>query len=308
MSILVKALSYAYGTEQVLHKVSFAAQAGTVLGLLGPNGAGKSTLMRLLMGYLPIPGGSRVEICGSDLKKGNKALRRRMGYLPEHNPLYEDMYLGELLRFYGRLYGLSGARLRGRINEMISACGLQEVVHKKVHTLSKGYRQRLGLARALLHNPEVLILDEPTSGLDPNQIIEIRQLIRSLQKKICILFSTHILQEAEVLCDEVILLHKGRLLTQQSLSTLKTQCPKSTFFEVSFSEPLLGVEPLQALGGLQRLRRLSAYKYLLQSEDAEPLREALLQASASHRLPLCTFHEVPQPLEDLFQQLTQKAS
>ena len=306
MSIQVESLSFAYGSQKVLQEVSFSVELGTIVGLLGPNGAGKSTLMRLLTSYLSIQQG-RITICGKEAVKEGKKLRRHIGYLPEHNPLYEDMYVVELLRFFGRLGGLRRSNLQLRLQEMIARCGLSEVKHKKVEQLSKGYRQRLGLARVLLNEPKVLVLDEPTSGLDPNQLIEVRSLIRSLRSQMCVLFSTHILQEAEALCDEVILLHKGQILTQQPLSSFRSKYSRGRegLIELEFLEPPTDLGALYAIDGLEKLQKLSDRLYLLQSKDGRDLRQSVLLACHQNKLLLKQISEATQSLEDIFHQLTQ---
>ena len=218
MSIVVRDLYHAFGAREVLSGVSFEVPRGRITALLGQNGAGKTTLMRLLTGYLPLRQQGEVLLCGQSRAKGGKALARRVAYLPEHNPLYEDMYVKELLNFYGHLYGLGGVRLQKRRQEVIEQCGLQEVSHERISILSKGYCQRLGLARVLLPRPEVLILDEPSAGLDPNQLVELRKLIHSLREQAAVLLSTHILQEVEALCDDFLLLHQGSLIKRSDFS------------------------------------------------------------------------------------------
>ena len=303
MGIQVQSLSYAYGRQQVLQDVSFSIAEGTIVGLLGPNGAGKSTLMRLLTSYLPLQQG-KVQVCGLQVGSAGKLLRQKIGYLPEHNPLYEDMYLRELLLFCGKLQGLGGRHLRARIEEVIASCGLEEMKHKKVQALSKGYRQRLGLARALLHKPEVLILDEPTSGLDPNQLLEVRKLIRELRRWMCVLFSTHVLQEVDAVCDEVILLHRGCVLTQETLAVFRRKYETEGLIEVEFVEEPPSLQPLEMLPGLERLQRVAAHRYLLQPKAGHQLLQAVLQACQQHSLQLRHLGEVTRSLEEIFQQLT----
>ncbi len=220
MSIVVSQLTKQYGTQKAIDSLSFSIEPGEIVGFLGPNGAGKSTTMKLLTGYLT-PGEGRAVVDGHDLADNAMAARRATGYLPEHNPLYLDMYVREFLLFVGKLYGIKGKPLDVRVDEMIQLCGLSVEQHKKIGQLSKGYRQRVGLAQALLHDPAVLILDEPTTGLDPNQLTEIRNLIRTAGKNKTVLFSTHIMQEVEAICDRVIIINRGKIVADSPLATLR---------------------------------------------------------------------------------------
>ena len=241
MSIQVQGLSYAYAQHQVLEDLSFEASEGKIVGLLGVNGAGKSTLMRLLVGYLPVPP-QTLWICQKDMSTSHVSIRRKIGYLPEHNPLYEDMYVPELLRCMGELQGLRGKVLREQTEEVIQSCGLESVRKKQIQVLSKGYKQRVGLARALIHQPKVLVLDEPTNGLDPQQLVHIRKLLQNLSQKMCILLSTHVLQEVEAICHEVILLHHGKILKTEHLhssskvDSTRTQSLEHLFHSLSEKE------------------------------------------------------------------------
>ncbi|MDB5111094.1 MAG: multidrug transporter ATP-binding protein [Mucilaginibacter sp.] len=216
MSIFVESLTKVYGTQKAIDSISFNAQAG-VLGFLGPNGAGKSTTMKILTGFIPQTSG-KASVCGFDLEKDALAAKRNIGYLPESNPLYTDMYVKESLAFIAGIHQVNSPDKR--IAEIIEQTGLGPEQHKKIGQLSKGYRQRVGLAQAILHDPEVLILDEPTSGLDPNQLIGIRQLIRELGKTKTIILSTHIMQEVEAVCNRVIIINKGKIVADDSLPGL----------------------------------------------------------------------------------------
>jgi ABC-2 type transport system ATP-binding protein len=220
MSILVTQLTKQYGSQKAIDSLSFELRPGEIVGFLGPNGAGKSTTMKLLTGYLTPSGGSAT-VNGYDVAESPMKARQSIGYLPEHNPLYLDMYVREFLLFIGKLYGMHGTSLKERVQEMVQVCGLQVEQHKKIAQLSKGYRQRVGLAQALLHDPSVLILDEPTTGLDPNQLTEIRTLIRTTGANKTVLFSTHIMQEVEALCDRVIIISKGHIVADSPLATLR---------------------------------------------------------------------------------------
>jgi len=217
MSIVVHHVEKVYGSQRALRGVDLEMHTGEVVGLLGPNGAGKSTLMRLITGYLPATSG-RVEVCGFDVADHPLETKRRVGYLPEHNPLYDDMYVRESLRFVAGLHRLDDRQ--GRVERVLNEVGLLPEVHKKVGQLSKGYRQRVGLAQALIHDPEVLILDEPTSGLDPNQLVDIRALIRRLGQDRLVVLSTHVMQEVEAMCDRVVLIRKGEIVADAPLAEL----------------------------------------------------------------------------------------
>ncbi|WP_337042892.1 gliding motility-associated ABC transporter ATP-binding subunit GldA [Emticicia sp. 17c] len=220
MSIKVQNLSKVYGTQKAVDNISFEVNKGEIIGFLGPNGAGKSTTMKILTGYIPATDGT-AEVNGFDVKTSPMQVKRNIGYLPEHNPLYLDMYVKEFLAFAGSLYGLKGRALKIKIDETIEKVGLGLEKHKKIGQLSKGYRQRVGLAQALIHNPDILILDEPTTGLDPNQLVEIRDLIKNVGKDKTVIFSTHIMQEVEAICDRVIIINRGKIVTDSTLSDLK---------------------------------------------------------------------------------------
>jgi ABC-2 type transport system ATP-binding protein len=217
LSINVKQLSKTYGNQKAVNQISFDAHEGKILGFLGPNGAGKSTTMKMLTCFLPQTSGSAT-VCGFDIATQSLEVRKNIGYLPENNPIYTEMYVKEFLNFVGNTYQIKN--LKTRIDEVIALTGLEIEQHKKISELSKGYKQRVGLAQAIIHNPKVLILDEPTSGLDPNQLIEIRKLIKSLGKTKTVILSTHIMQEVEAICDDVIIINKGKIVANDSLENL----------------------------------------------------------------------------------------
>ena len=220
MSIRIQHLTKVYGTQVAVNDISFEVKQGEILGFLGPNGAGKSTTMKIATCYLPATSGT-VEVAGFDIATSPIDVRRNIGYLPEHNPLYLEMYVKEFLEFIGGLYGLKGESLQQSIRNVIELVGLGLEQKKKIGQLSKGYRQRVGLAQALIHNPKVLILDEPTTGLDPNQLVEIRNVIKEVGKEKTVIFSTHIMQEVEAICDRVVLINKGTIVTDSLLSDLQ---------------------------------------------------------------------------------------
>ncbi|XZF15005.1 ATP-binding cassette domain-containing protein [Chitinophagaceae bacterium MMS25-I14] len=219
MSISVSSLTKVYGTQTAVDHISFELKKGEIVGFLGPNGAGKSTTMKMITGYLP-PTDGTATVCGFDIQQQSMEVRKRLGYLPEANPLYYDMYVREYLEFSAGIHGL-GKDKKARIEEMVGMTGLGKEAHKKIGALSKGYKQRVGLAQAMLHNPEVLILDEPTSGLDPNQIVEIRELILRIGKEKTILLSTHIMQEVQAMCSRIIIISGGKLVADDSIDNLQ---------------------------------------------------------------------------------------
>ena len=225
MSIDVHQLSKTYGSQKAVDQISFHAKPGEVVGFLGPNGAGKSSTMKMITGYMQ-PDEGVIKVCGEEVKHTSIESKKKIGYLPELNPLYQDMYVREYLQFIGRLHQINS--VQQRTEEVIQLTGLSGEANKQIHQLSKGYKQRVGLAAAIIHEPEVLILDEPTSGLDPNQIIEIRNLIKMLGKNKTILFSSHILQEVEAICDRVIIIHKGRIVADNSLNELTIGSEKAS--------------------------------------------------------------------------------
>ena len=234
MSIAVEKVSKFYDQQQALQDVSFEIGRGEIVGFLGPNGAGKSTMMKIITCYIP-PSSGMVRVCGNDVMEQSIEAKRCIGYLPEHNPLYTDMYVREYLSFVGGMYCISN--LKARVEEMIETVGLQVEAHKKIETLSKGYRQRVGLAQALIHDPAVLILDEPTSGLDPNQLAEIRNLIVSIGKTKTVMLSTHIMQEVEAMCDRAFIIDRGRIVADNLVMAEVKKSDKtleSIFKEVTF--------------------------------------------------------------------------
>ncbi|WP_207535017.1 ATP-binding cassette domain-containing protein [Desertivirga arenae] len=218
MSVKVEQLTKIYGEQKAIDTISFSAEPGKILGFLGPNGAGKSTTMKIVSCFIP-PSSGKASLCGYDVAENPIEVRRNLGYLPEHNPLYLDMYVKETLTFIADIHGLSN--IKRRIDEVIELTGLGLEQHKKVGALSKGYRQRVGIAQAIIHDPQVLILDEPTSGLDPNQLIEIRGLIKELGKKKTVILSTHIMQEVEAICDSVVIINRGQIVADSTLSDLR---------------------------------------------------------------------------------------
>lgn len=306
MSIDVRHLSKNYGNQAALDNISFSVRKGELTGFLGPNGAGKSTTMKIITGFMDGTSG-QVEILGHNTAVDPLWTKKHTGYLPEHNPLYTDLYVHELLEFAGHLYGLKGRQLRGRIKAMVDLCGLTREQNKKIQALSRGYRQRVGIAQALLHDPPVLILDEPTSGLDPNQLVEIRQLIRAVSNEKTVLFSTHIMQEAEALCDRVIVINLGRIVANECISDLLKKTGE-LIFTAEFST---SVDPavFQDLSGVKVVRASDisgqgTCKIHLVS-TGEDIRPDVFKKVSDLRLPLISLHREEQSMEMVFRSLTQ---
>jgi len=305
MSIEVKDLVKIYGEQKALDCISFTVGKGEIVGFLGPNGAGKSTTMKILTGYLGQDGGQAI-VCGLSVGEQPLATKKKIGYLPESNPLYPDMYVGEYLDFIADIHHL--ADKKARIEAVITLVGLTPESKKRLGQLSKGYRQRVGLAAALLHEPEVLILDEPTSGLDPNQIIEIRDVIKRLGKDKTILFSSHILQEVEALCDRVIIINKGKLVADSQLSLLRAQKDSSAgMIRVAFRElPESGL--LESLDGVQSVSQLSDGQWELQTSSPDRVKKQLMELALRNNWNIITLQSETRSLEDIFRQLTNPTS
>jgi ABC-2 type transport system ATP-binding protein len=300
MSIAVQSLKKEYGQQTAVNNISFSVNQGEIVGFLGPNGAGKSTTMKILTGYLQ-PDGGKALIAGIDVTQNPIATKSRIGYLPESNPLYYDMYVREYLQFMAEIHGI--ADKNNRINTVISQVGLSPESHKKIGQLSKGYKQRVGLAAALIHDPEVLILDEPTTGLDPNQIIEIREVIRSLGAKKTILFSTHILQEVEAVCNRVIIINKGNIIADSNLKDLQAHHSKPVI-RVQFKEALEAQWLERTITSLKVLRKLSTHEWELEAADPAEAKKQLLSLSVEQNLNIVSLQSSDQSLEDVFRSLT----
>jgi len=298
MSIEVKKLSKVYGTQKALTEVSFEINIGEIVGFLGPNGAGKSTLMKILTGYIPQTNGD-AKICNLDINENSIETRSRIGYLPEHNPLYLDMYVREYLEFVANIYKVN----HKYIDEMIKKTGLLKEQHKLIGSLSKGYRQRVGLAQALIHNPEVLILDEPTTGLDPNQLIEIRSLIKEVGKEKTVLLSTHIMQEVEAICDRVIIINKGQIVANKTIVELQKSKGNRKLITVEFDKKAEKKE-LMKIGNVLEARELKGNKYQIFSNAKFDLRPALFEFAVNNKLTVLQMNMEEQKLESIFQELT----
>lgn len=300
MSIEVKNLTKLYGEQKAIDQISFTVNKGEIVGFLGPNGAGKSTTMKIITGYLQ-PDEGDAFVSGVDVKKEPLTAKSKVGYLPEANPLYYDMYIREYLDFVADVHGV--ANKKEKINSVIQTVGLTIESKKRIGQLSKGYKQRVGLAAALIHDPEVLILDEPTTGLDPNQIIEIREVIKSLGQNKTVLFSSHILQEVEAICDRVIIINRGQMVANDKLSNLRTQSQKSNLLKVTFKEPL-EAEWLQRLSSVQSVNRISANEWELGCTDVTLAQRQLMELALQQNLNIVSLQAGGQSLEDVFRALT----
>lgn len=295
-------LSRYYGKQKAVDNISFQVSQGEVVGFLGPNGAGKSTSMKVATGFLP-PTSGTVMVSGKDVRKDSISIRKLIGYLPEHNPLYSEMYVHEYLGFCGGIFGLSGTQLKKRVNKTIEMCGLTLEQHKKIEALSKGYRQRVGLAQAMLHEPEVLILDEPTSGLDPNQLLEIRKLIKDISRNKTVLFSTHIMQEVQAICDRVVVINRGKIVADDSIGNLLKSFTDSKVIIVEFEGAVTPTD-LQTVKGVSRVEQLSNTKFSIQSDSSVDVRAELFRFSTERQLSLVGLKVEEQSLESVFKELT----
>jgi ABC-2 type transport system ATP-binding protein len=301
MSIIVNNITKIYGEQKALDDVSFEVGAGEIVGFLGPNGAGKSTMMKILTCFIPQTSGT-ASVCGYDIATQNLEVRKHVGYLPEHNPLYLDMYVKEYLEFIAGLHHVKN--VKERIAEMVEATGLQVEQKKKIGALSKGYRQRVGLAQALIHDPEVLILDEPTTGLDPNQLEEIRNLIIEVGKQKTVMLSTHIMQEVEAVCDRVIIVNKGQIVANENTATLqKTQSGNKYFITVEFDKTT-SKSALKNIAHVYDAKNTKDNIWQLEVHSTADIRPDVFQFAVRNNLAVLTLNKEEQKLEDVFKKLT----
>ncbi len=302
MSLRLKNLTKIYGAQKAVNDISFEIEKGEIVGFLGPNGAGKSTTMKIATCYLP-PTSGEVWVGGFNVVDRPMEVKQITGYLPEHNPLYLDLYVHEYLGFVGKLYGLRGQRLNDRVKEIIDLCGLGPEQNKKIEALSKGYRQRVGLAQALIHDPEILILDEPTSGLDPNQLVEIRKLIKTISQQKTVVFSTHIMQEVQALCDRVIVINKGEIVADDKLERILQTQGNTVVIVVQF-EGDVNLDQLKLLPGVREVEVLEDFKYKVLSEGNIDLRPEIFRFAADNNLSLIGLKQEENSLENIFRDLT----
>lgn len=301
MSISISGVTRMYGAQKALNDVSFEIAAGEVVGFLGPNGAGKSTMMKIITGYLPQTSGI-VKVCGLDVTDESLEYRNKIGYLPEHNPLYLDMYVKEYLKHVAGIYKL-GKHATKCINEIIDITGLSPESTKKIGALSKGYRQRVGLAQALLPDPEVLILDEPTTGLDPNQIVEVRDLIKQVGEKKTIMLSTHIMQEVQAICERVIIINKGNLVANEKVSNLDALASgKGHTISIEFASAI-NSEELRAIEGVNSIESISGNLFKINADT--DIRKELFAWTVAQNKQLLTLNQEHHSMEDIFRGLTQ---
>ncbi len=300
MSITVNKLTKIYGAQKAVDDISFTIAKGEVVGFLGPNGAGKSTTMKILTGYLQASAGT-ASICGLTAETDSNGIKNKIGYLPEANPLYFDMYVREYLDFVTNVHAVKNKK--AKIEEVIKTVGLTVEANKKIGQLSKGYKQRVGLAAALIHDPEVLILDEPTSGLDPNQIVEIREVIKKLGQNKTVLFSSHILQEVQAICDRVIIINKGKIVADDLLENL---LGKKHFNELRLE--IKEVVQSAVFDGIQNIKQLNTHTWLFKTDDADALKRQLMEICLKKNLNIISLQsETVGSLEDIFRTLTAKA-
>lgn len=298
MSIEVKNLFKYYGDQAAVKDVSFNVKDGEIVGFLGPNGAGKSTTMKVITGYISASSGD-VKVCGLPVSVDSLDTRQLIGYLPENNPLYLDMYVKEYLAFVANIYKVSN--VKDRVADMIKKVGLEVEQNKKIGALSKGYRQRVGLAQAIIHDPKVLILDEPTSGLDPNQLVEIRELIRSIGKEKTVMLSTHIMQEVEAICDRVVIIKRGEIVADDKAGNLQYDNTVQTVY-VEF-EGTVSKNQLNKIAGVHKVEKVGE-GWLLESKEQIDLRKMIAQFANEQKLLTLTLRKEEKSLEEVFKQLT----
>jgi ABC-2 type transport system ATP-binding protein len=305
MSITIQGLTKVYETQTAVNNISATISNGEIVGFLGPNGAGKSTTMKMITGYLK-PTSGCVKVCDLDVQEHLLDIKQKIGYLPENNPLYLDMYVREYLEFLAQIHKI-GKTTQDRISEMIAITGLELEQHKKIGALSKGYKQRVGLAQALLHNPEVLILDEPTSGLDPNQILEIRNLIVNIGKHKTVLLSSHIMQEIEAMCQRVIIINKGNIVADDAIANLKISENINTETILFASKQKINANFLKAAEKLGAITIIADNSISISTLNADASKRALLQLSLDNNIDVDQISTQEKSLEDLFRNLTAKS-
>lgn len=302
MSIVIESLTKTFGNQIAVNNLSFSINRGEVIGFLGPNGSGKSTTMKCICGILP-PDSGIIKVGDMDIQDDILSVKRIIGYLPENNPLHQDMYIKEYLNYVDGYYNNSKYRTK-RVNEIIELTGLSEEQNKKIGYLSKGYRQRVGLAQAIIHDPQVLILDEPTTGLDPNQIVEIRNLISGLAEHKTVLLSTHILQEVEAICDRILVLNQGKLVadgTSESIKNQKHSKKQTIYLEFSIS---VDKELLENIQTIEKVQQINSKEFLIEGKADGDLREIVFQFVTANKLSLLTLQKKEETLEEAFRKLT----
>jgi len=300
VSVIVNQLTKVYGTQIAVNHISFTAEPGKIVGFLGPNGAGKSTTMKMITGFIP-PSDGTASVCGFDINTQSMDVRKCLGYLPENNPLYLDMYVKEFLAFVAGLQQLNN--VESRIKEMIEQTGLEREQYKKISQLSKGYRQRVGLAQAMLHDPKVLILDEPTTGLDPNQLVEFRKLIKQLGKEKTVILSTHIMQEVEAVCDQVVIINKGLIVANDETKNLQAAVLQQVTYVVEFDQ-VIQKQDLLKIEGVIAAQGLADKSWVLQTNTLVDVRKNIFDFAVKNNLVLLSIQKEEEKLEDIFRKLT----
>ncbi len=302
MSLQLKNLTKTYGSQKAVNAISFDIKEGEIVGFLGPNGAGKSTTMKIATCYVP-PTSGEAWVGGFNVAEKPMRVKQITGYLPEHNPLYLDLYVHEYLTFVGKLYGLTGQKLKGRVKEIVDLCGLTPEQNKRIETLSKGYRQRVGLAQALIHDPKILILDEPTSGLDPNQLVEIRKLIKMISQQKTVLFSTHIMQEVQALCDRVIVINKGKIVADDKLEFILKAHATGSVIVVQFEGKIDEVK-LKSLPGVKEILTMESFSYKVIADGTVDVRPEIFRFASEQSVSLIGLKQEENSLENIFRDLT----
>ena len=305
MDIKIENLTKVYGFQRAVDNISFEVKTGEILGFLGPNGAGKTTTMKMITNYIGIDSGD-VKLSGNSIKTNGYNIRKHIGYLPEHNPLYQDMPVMDYLEFSAALQDVPKSLIAARVREMVKLCGLNAEKHKKIGELSKGYRQRVGLAQAMIHDPKILILDEPTSGLDPNQIVEIRRLIKEIGKEKTVILSTHILPEVEATCDRILIINKGKIVIDSTAETLRKQVQGQELLTVTV-EDADKESVLKTFGKLPSVSNIDCIgelRYELQGKDNMPIKRDVFTCCVKHKWVITEMTALETKLEDIFRDLT----
>lgn len=300
MALSVKNITKIYNGQKAIDNISFNINKGEIVGFLGPNGAGKTTTMKIISCFIPSTSG-QVSVCDINVNSAPLKVKEKVGYLPENNPLYTEMYVKEFLLFIAAIHKIKNKK--ERVQEMIKLVGLEKEQHKKIEMLSKGYKQRIGLAQAMMHNPEVLILDEPTSGLDPNQLEDIRRLIKSFGKEKTVLLSTHIMQEVEAICDRVIIIKEGKIVADESVEGIQEKNQKIQLIQVEFDKKI-SIKALETIKGITRIKNIDNNTWLIESESAADLRTAIAKFASQKELLVLTLKKEEEKLEAIFKKLT----
>ncbi len=308
MSIVVEKITKKYGTQRAVDDISFEVKTGEILGFLGPNGAGKTTTMKIITCFMA-PSDGDVKVNGISILEDPDAIKKKIGYLPESNPLYTDMYVLDYLDFVARLQGVPEENIQKRIAEMVKVCGLNDEKHKKIGELSKGYKQRVGLAQAMIHDPEILILDEPTTGLDPNQIVEIRKLIRELGREKTVILSTHILPEVEATCDRILIINKGKIVADGTSEVLRKQAQGTEVLKVEIADAQSKDEVVTAISNIDSVAMVDPlndgeFRFLVNSKADQSSRRAIFELCVQNNWVLNEMTPIETKLEDIFRELT----